>query len=61
MKAVQLLLKKKSSDVNASTEYGWTALHWAANGRKDKDGGFNSLRDILQLLLRKVHEVCDSR
>mmetsp|Transcript_24266 Transcript_24266/g.56314 ORF Transcript_24266/g.56314 Transcript_24266/m.56314 type:complete len:524 (-) Transcript_24266:17-1588(-) len=56
LKAVQTLLKKKGSDVNSCTEYGWTALHWAANGRRGSEGVWHPLRDVLQVLLRRAYE-----
>jgi len=36
-----------------TTEYGWTALHWAAQGKKDSEGHWHPLRDVLQVSVKQ--------
>mmetsp|Transcript_28333 Transcript_28333/g.44193 ORF Transcript_28333/g.44193 Transcript_28333/m.44193 type:complete len:535 (-) Transcript_28333:444-2048(-) len=57
LKACQLLLKKKGMDANAATEQGWTAMHWAANGMHMVDNTWSSLPEIVQLLMRRRHDI----
>lgn len=43
-------------DINGPTEYGWTVLHWAARGKKDEDGHWHPVKDVMQVRLGEERE-----